>query len=932
MKQVPILTILIAVLILITASTAGAVSNAAVLYLRVAAGARPAGMGEAFVSMADDATATYWNPAGLGNAPIAGRLETENLPHSFDEITNVVTMKNYKQNTETWVIAGEELIMYDGKTWNSGRQYVTSSDQDIHDFLRTILNVQDEEKLGRMAEKIVSANSNTSPEDVDLFIETVRANVPEDYKEMDDLEQGLDTLKTGYEMCLLNTDRFRSLQGKLRDGMKDSLLTSEELDKITFSLHEAVLRFLPSRLIVPHAAAIGGNMYCLGSTGSYLWVGTDDGLYRRSMMTWARYTVDHNLPSDTILSLDDEEEHLLIGTSAGVAEYYHGSFKDFSDLPKSPATAISFGSLALGYAVVGDALYRYDGKKWHDNFSYTVRLDDSIDKIVERIAIYHTAGEYEYLTRRIKELNSSNVPTLPEEIAVPAEASTESEIADTVSTPAESPAVAPDSTESSEDVEVLEESETPEAAPSEPWLVEGNVIKLPISPHFRYDVTALFVDDVTLLAFNGKMWDRYGYYRYVVPGPDSTEEIVSMTSEDIARKQYPFADSARIIILAENIDEYNEMNGQPATSGQAVYVYNHNIGATIHSIGKVFGDIYFGTEYSLEKWTNSGWKAADFSRFEPQPSAWGRSYENWAYAGWEAQKIGRLERQRFVGVYDFDGQAYYIAARGMGIETKGRREFTMMFVKWLPTLDLDMYYGFVSYVHNVRGLGTFGVSGVYLTYGSIQFTDPEGQSIGEENPFEFALALSYGTSLTSRLNLGGTVKAIHSRLATIGAGQEQGSGIAWAFAVDAGILYRITDRMQFGSAFTNLGPDISYIDADQKDPLPLNMAFGLSYRVWDTPYNRLVVQGELNKMLTNLTKGIKQEMEFAIRHIGAEYWYANFIAVRAGYKYDKEGQVKHLTFGAGLQYGAARFDMAYVPSSVESPLANTLRISFSLMF
>ena len=47
-------------------SYAGQVSQAGVLFLRISPGARPSGMGEAFVALADDATATWWNPAGLG--------------------------------------------------------------------------------------------------------------------------------------------------------------------------------------------------------------------------------------------------------------------------------------------------------------------------------------------------------------------------------------------------------------------------------------------------------------------------------------------------------------------------------------------------------------------------------------------------------------------------------------------------------------------------------------------------------------------------------------------------------------------------------------------------------------------------------------------------------------------------------------------------
>jgi hypothetical protein len=53
-------------LILVTASSSFAVSRAGVLFLMIAPGARASGMGESFVAVADDATASYWNPAGLG--------------------------------------------------------------------------------------------------------------------------------------------------------------------------------------------------------------------------------------------------------------------------------------------------------------------------------------------------------------------------------------------------------------------------------------------------------------------------------------------------------------------------------------------------------------------------------------------------------------------------------------------------------------------------------------------------------------------------------------------------------------------------------------------------------------------------------------------------------------------------------------------------
>ncbi len=60
------LIIISLILVLVTASSSFAVSRAGVLFLMIAPGARASGMGEAFVAVADDATASYWNPAGLG--------------------------------------------------------------------------------------------------------------------------------------------------------------------------------------------------------------------------------------------------------------------------------------------------------------------------------------------------------------------------------------------------------------------------------------------------------------------------------------------------------------------------------------------------------------------------------------------------------------------------------------------------------------------------------------------------------------------------------------------------------------------------------------------------------------------------------------------------------------------------------------------------
>ena len=71
--------------------------------------------------------------------------------------------------------------------------------------------------------------------------------------------------------------------------------------------------------------------------------------------------------------------------------------------------------------------------------------------------------------------------------------------------------------------------------------------------------------------------------------------------------------------------------------------------------------------------------------------------------------------------------------------------------------------------------------------------------------------------------------------------------------------------------------------------------------------------------------------------LGAEYWYNNQFAARAGYYWEtkESGNRKYFTLGLGLKYNVFGFNFSYlVPSggngTTQNPLSNTLR--FSLLF
>jgi len=69
------------------------VSRNAVPFLLIAPGARAGGMGETFVSIADDATATHWNPAGLGRHPLSSNWIESATTIKDQEIEKIALVK-----------------------------------------------------------------------------------------------------------------------------------------------------------------------------------------------------------------------------------------------------------------------------------------------------------------------------------------------------------------------------------------------------------------------------------------------------------------------------------------------------------------------------------------------------------------------------------------------------------------------------------------------------------------------------------------------------------------------------------------------------------------------------------------------------------------------------------------------------------------------
>ena len=401
------------------------------------------------------------------------------------------------------------------------------------------------------------------------------------------------------------------------------------------------------------------------------------------------------------------------------------------------------------------------------------------------------------------------------------------------------------------------------------------------------------------LKFEDGKWKRYGYRKYEVK--------VEKTVEEVAAKFLPYKDEERIGTLADKIVEYNHLSSRELEPGQVLYVYANSLGSKILSITMAGEDkLFVGTEFGTLRYDGE---------------SWGRYYHS------------GLERNKAHTIIYQDKDIFFGTEDKAVVYAHARRELTFMHAALVPTLAEDVYYEYLSYVQNTENWGTLGGSVTFISYGSIITTSETGIETGEINPYEFAVSLSYGTKMGKKLTVGLGAKFIYSLLSSVGAGKEKGSGNGSSFAVDAGLLYKTPfKRLTLGMAVTNLGPNVTYIDADQSDPLPRNLALGFAYKIFDTPYNKLTAVGELNKELVDVSGGPGTIMEQAVKNMGVEYWYANYVALRAGYIYDKIGDIKTATFGAGLRISLLNVDFAYIPASENVALANTTRISGTIRF
>ncbi len=897
----------LAVMVILTAAVGDAVadiSNAAVLYLRIAPGARAAGMGEAYVAITDDATATHWNPAGLGAYPLADSWIESGIPKRFRPLTDVAALKKGGAADYTaydiWALSAKGLVRYNNKDWYLEERFTTKTDQTVREIVSSYFNIDDDERLLPMIERVAAVNNRRPRVFLDSLQQKVMAAVASDYSGMESLTSMFDSLLSAYNQCRVNWDQVDEIERRYKNGMKDSLLSEVETDRIAIAVEKARNRFIKEELVVPYSVNYQGQPSSLSATDGNLLIGTDQGLIVYNGKNWQTFTTEDGLPSDVVTCIYSVQSQTYIGTEAGPVRFFGqriAPVEDAESLPSGKVQAIGGRSRNDLWMVLGTDLYHFDGRVWSNSTQYKVALDDTPETIARRFGLYNSPGEAAIYLEKFDKANEATGGVGMVDPGSAGQDLLSMVAAGQVTTEG-------DSTLSDSTSEVAADTGSTET--DNGGLVPGNIVRAPYVAEIKGRVNTIFGGpegrvwigtDYGLLYFDGSRWTTPGYRDYTMKPGETFEQLVAVRQLTDPQGQDEYA---------AMLTDINDLDDYPIEAGRRVKMYLNPAAAEISEIIQVGERLFFATDVGLI------------------------SYDGYY---WERANIRGLDRTPTGDIFTVDDEVWLVGEDKIVIKANALQQLTLMHVKWLPELTDDVYYEFISFVTSSREWGTFGGNITFISYGKFLRTNEAADTLGSFDSFDIAFTGSYGTALTARLKVGLSAKFLYSKLSDLGAGLEKGKGTSAGFAVDFGLLYLMSNRLTLGMAVTNLGPKMAYIDAAQADDLPRNLAFGFAYELLKSEYYRLLVTSEINKILVGLDDGLKEELKQLVLNSGAEFLYANMFALRAGYIHDEEGDVKTITLGVGLAlFDKLKFDFSYIPSGSTESLRNTLRVSLAVLW
>lgn len=311
---------------------------------------------------------------------------------------------------------------------------------------------------------------------------------------------------------------------------------------------------------------------------------------------------------------------------------------------------------------------------------------------------------------------------------------------------------------------------------------------------------------------------------------------------------------------------------------------------------------------------------------------------------------------------------------------------SVSYTPYLTDLVNDISLGQVTYYNRINERSAFAGSFRYFGLGDIELreTGDPNEAVRTVSPNEFAFDGSYSLKLSDKFSMAVAARYIISNLKV--ASDVGDASAASSFAVDVAGFFQSEEiafnefngRWRAGFNIQNLGPKISYDNSQfSSNFLPTNLKIGGGFDFILDDYNKVALNVELSKLLvpspqtisdlngdtvidskdytlaretynsigwfqgatqsfSDASGGFSEELKEITYSVGAEYFYQDSFALRAGYFHENpnKGARQFFSLGAGFKYNVVKVDVSYLfsASQIKNPLENTLRFSLTFNF
>lgn len=300
----------------------------------------------------------------------------------------------------------------------------------------------------------------------------------------------------------------------------------------------------------------------------------------------------------------------------------------------------------------------------------------------------------------------------------------------------------------------------------------------------------------------------------------------------------------------------------------------------------------------------------------------------------------------------------------------------LTYTPYLSKLVNDVFLGNITYFNRLNERSALGASLRYFSNGEIELRESFDSTPMIVKPNELAIDVSYSLKLSEDFALAVAGRFINSDLKLqtsfddASAASSLGVDIAGYYQSPIQIHDGFEGRWRAGFNISNIGPKLKYDDRTDGAFLPTNLGLGVGYDFIFDLHNKLGVNLEFNKLLVptppaltddaienaelrrkyndtgwfsgmfkafgDQPDGFSEMMREVTWALGAEYWYDDVFALRAGYfnEHEDKGARKFFSLGAGLKYTTINLDVSYLfsTSGVNNPIEGTLRFGLTFNF